>query len=212
MKIVSILNQKGGVGKTTLTLNIGRALSLSGDVVLLVDTDPQMSLFQWRSQSEENAAVVVDAVHDPVKRMLKGFDPDMLDWVIIDSAAKITKDAIETIEVSDVILIPLTASSFDFWASKESIRYIEKRRLDAGGESPKVAFIFNNVRTGTRVLEKLMKKNNLPFPVFDTRAAIRQVYATSVDDGLTVFDTPDKLAKAEIMGITKELRSLASAN
>ena len=210
MKIVSILNQKGGVGKTTLTINIAKALELRGYGVLMVDTDPQASLTQWKSLDKGDVcAPVLQVTEGSISKAIAKYSSDSVDWVIIDSHSKITKAAQETIFCSDIILIPLGASPFDLWACTASIHLIQEIKIERESK-PVTAFVFNAIRSGTKLIDKVRANNNFPFQVFNNSTGMRQVYPESVEAGLTVFDMENKLAQDEINGITSELMEIAN--
>jgi chromosome partitioning protein len=83
--ILSIVNQKGGVGKSTLAVNLGGMIQAAGHKVLLVDTDPQGSLMQWQSVSPE-PTIQVSHYPKPLHRSQVKALEKMADYIIIESA------------------------------------------------------------------------------------------------------------------------------
>jgi chromosome partitioning protein len=84
MKIIAVINFKGGSGKTTSTANLAHAFARSGQSVLAIDADPQGSLLRWSEQGEWTIPTVALPVKDIHKR-LSGFVPASTDIVIIDT-------------------------------------------------------------------------------------------------------------------------------
>ena len=116
--IISVLNQKGGVGKTTLTNNIGMAFHNLGKEVLLVDSDPQGSLRDWNEANDASILPVIgldrETLPNDLKAVQKGYD-----IIIIDGAPQSTKLASAGVKCADIVLIPVTPSPYDVWASSD---------------------------------------------------------------------------------------------
>ncbi|KLB50461.1 peptide transporter, partial [Xanthomonas euvesicatoria] len=71
MKVIAVLNQKGGSGKTTIATHLARALQLDGEDVLLVDSDPQGSARDWGAAKEDNPVTVVGIDRPTIDRDVK---------------------------------------------------------------------------------------------------------------------------------------------
>ncbi len=105
MKVISVLNQKGGAGKTTIATHLATALRLAGHTVLLVDSDPQGSARDWAAVREDHPLSVVGMDRPTIERDLKSIAP--VDFVIIDGAPPQAADlAVSAIKASDFALIP----------------------------------------------------------------------------------------------------------
>ena len=120
-KIISVAQQKGGAGKTTIAANLAVALSRAGYSVALLDTDPQGSLGRWfmtRMESRGEAGLEFSTSSawgvtyecDKLKKLH--------DFVIIDTPPKVDSDLRPALREADVILVPVSASHVDLWATE----------------------------------------------------------------------------------------------
>ena len=125
MPVISILNQKGGSGKTTIAINLARAYQLQGHSVLLVDSDKQGSSRDWQSADENNPIplLVLDqvSIDRDIKKVVNKYK-----YIIVDGSPQATEIAVATIRASNFILIPMQPSPFDIWASSNLIELVKQ--------------------------------------------------------------------------------------
>lgn len=131
--IIAAVGQKGGVGKTTLTLNVACELHERGHKVLLVDTDPQGTLRTWADVAEDHGHVIPTLIvmgptlyrpHE-LPRIADNYD-----FVFIDTkgekANKVQKAALMA---SDVALMPLSNSPADLWGMTDTVSTVEDAQM-----------------------------------------------------------------------------------
>lgn len=206
MKIISFLNGKGGVGKTTLSILVATCLARMGFKVCVVDTDPQGSVTSWNENSNALFDVVI-ATNDreiySLPRTLKYYN-----YVIIDGAAAISSITNAAAMISDVVIIPLSASPLDFAAcsgvlavldARQALKPIEARFL--------ISKAVNNAKM-TTILKESIKETG--FETLRTSTSHRQSYVRSLLEGGTIYDSDDGKAKGEIDLITREILELAA--
>lgn len=206
--IISVLNQKGGVGKTTLAIHISHALVLKGFKVLLVDADPQGSARDWaaaRTDKPPFPVVGLDrpTIHRDLPALVKDFD-----HVVIDGPPRVSDLARSAIIAADLVVVPIQPSSYDIWAADQIIKLIQEASVFK--ENIKSVFVINRkiVKTaiGRDVVEAL---EQYPIPVLKASISQRVAFAESAASGSTVLET-EKLGAAakEVMALVDELMSL----
>lgn len=206
--IVALLNQKGGVGKTTLAVHLAEALSRLDKSVLLVDADPQGSALDWAANRPENPRFPVIGLPKPtLHRELPAIAKNH-DFVLIDGPPRVNELARAAIMASDVVLIPVQPSPFDVWAAKEIVDLLQE--ASAFKENIKSAFVINrkivNTAIGRDVVEAL---SSYPVPVLKASIGQRVAFAESAAQGLTVLHIdPNGPASQEVVFFAKELLEL----
>ena len=204
MPIISLLNPKGGSGKTTLSTNIARAFYERGSKVLLVDSDPQGSASDWHAVREDNPIPIIAYGKPDNLKALPGVAAPY-DYVFIDGAAKLEGMIAASVRVSDVILIPVQPSPYDIWGASDLVDLIKARQEVTEGK-PHAAFIVSRAikRTilGNEITGALTEYN---LPIFHAMTIQRQIYPRTASEGFTVFDDAGKEATAEINAIADEL-------
>jgi chromosome partitioning protein len=205
-KIIAVLNQKGGAGKTTIATNLAHALQLEGHKVILVDSDPQGSARDWNAASDGALVKVIGMDRSTLAKDILAV-VDNHDFIIIDGAPQIADLAIAAIKCADMILIPVQPSPYDIWACEDLVEII-KARQEITDSKPKAAFVISRVIKNTQLgkeIREALEGYNLP--VFKNFTTQRVVYAKSAATGLTVLSTETKEDAAnEIRAIANELK------
>jgi len=206
--IIALLNQKGGVGKTTLAVHIAEAISRTGKSVLLVDADPQGSALDWSENRPDNPSFPVIGLpkanlHKELPALAKNYDV-----VLIDGPPRVNEIARAAIMASDIVLIPVQPSPYDVWAAKEIVDLLQE--ASAFKDNLKSAFVINrkisNTAIGRDVGEAL---GGYSLPVLKASICQRVAFAESAAQGLTVMDVePNGSAAKEIEKLTRELLEL----
>jgi chromosome partitioning protein len=129
MPVLACLNQKGGVGKTTLCTNLATALAVSEKKVLLIDADRQGSALDWSAARKADPLFPVvglpkDTLHREVAVLAAPYD-----WVLIDGPPHLSTVAKSALAASDIVIIPVQPSPYDVWAAKEIVDLVTEVRV-----------------------------------------------------------------------------------
>ena len=132
MKVLAILSQKGGTGKTTLAVNLAvEAARRMGGGVALIDLDPQVSATRWGDARSSGAPVVISCQASRLEHHLDGFRKDRFNWVVIDTAPHSETAALNAARQADLILIPCRPAIFDLRAIAATIEIAEVAKVPA---------------------------------------------------------------------------------
>ena len=125
--IISLVNQKGGVGKTTVAINIAASLKRRNHRILFIDADPQGSATQWHSLEDNNVFEILhhpQPVHkDDIEQLSQNHD-----YLVIDAPPAISDITRSILAVSELSIIPLSPSSLDIWSCWGTLEMIEAAR------------------------------------------------------------------------------------
>lgn len=203
--IIGVLNQKGGVGKTTIAVNMAAVLALQGQRVLLVDADPQGSSLAWSSARE---APPLFSVVGMAKPTLHREMPDLAkdyDAVVIDGAPRVNDLGRAAILASDMVLIPVQPSPYDVWAAADTVTLI--REAQQFKENLKAAFAINRKIAKTAIGRDVASAlEHFGIPVLPAHLCQRVLYAESAAQGLAVSEVaPNGDAARELAALVSSI-------
>ena len=202
--IVGVLSQKGGVGKTTLSLNLASHWHAEGRRVLVVDADPQGSALAWSSaRAAPPIFPVVGMAKPSLHRDLPAIAADY-DVTVIDGAPRVNDLGRAAILASDLVLIPVQPSPFDVWAADDTVQLIQEAQQFK--DTLKAAFAINRKIVNTAIGRDVAGAfADAPFPVLEPTVSQRVLFAESVGQGLTVREI------APASDAAREIAAMAAA-
>ncbi|WP_169546511.1 ParA family partition ATPase [Sneathiella aquimaris] len=198
MKIISLLAQKGGAGKTTLTVHLAVLAASEGNRVLLVDTDPQKSTGDWWREREADEPGLVEITADKIPNVIEAAKEAGVEFVFIDTAPHAEPAAYAASKAADLVLIPTRPSILDLRAIGATTNIIQ----DVGTNA---AIVLNSCPPSrgygeaTLIKEAREALTAYEVPVCPIAIIQRAAMAHSLIDGHSVFEyEPDGKAADEI--------------
>ena len=206
-KVIAVLNQKGGSGKTTIAINLAHALQLQKKKVLIVDADPQGTARDWSESRTTGICPVVGLDRESLARDLPAIT-ESYDWVVIDGPPQLAGISAAAVKVADAVLIPVQPSPYDIWSCADLVDILDARRTVTDG-LPHAAFIVSRAITNTKLSNEVSEAlEEYGLPVLKARTTQRVAYPTTASTGGTVFDDPAGQAAREIEEIRDEVEAI----
>jgi len=206
-KVITIAQQKGGAGKTTVAIHLAVALSQRGKRVAIVDIDPQGSLTQWHMIREERfgegytgltfAALSGWRVGSEVARLRRNHD-----IIIIDSPPHTETEARTAIRNADLIIVPVQPSPTDLWATKATVDL-------ANAEKVPVRVLLNRVPANSKLAQTITKDLS---SLAKSTLGNRVLFASSLMEGRCATETaPGSPAALEVKAFAEEVSRILKA-
>ena len=204
-KVITIAQQKGGTGKTTLSVHLALAFIKYHNLrVAIIDTDPQGSLGKWFMIRTEKKVSNEGLTFKTASLWGAQYEAKTLktdhDIVIIDTPPKIESDARPSIEAADLVLIPMSASHVDFWATGAIVEIAKQA-------NKKILVQINRSNQRSKLIDKtndFIKSLNLLST--NTIVGNRQIYASSMGEGKTAVEKQKKgNAVEEIKNLSEQI-------
>ncbi|MGK9166702.1 AAA family ATPase [Inquilinus limosus] len=209
--IVALLNQKGGVGKTTLALHLAGEWARQGRRVTVIDADPQGSALDWSEQRARAGrprhfgviGLARDTLHREAPEIARG-----VDHIVIDGPPRVAALMRSALLAADLVLIPVQPSPFDGWASAETLRLLEEARQFRPDLLAR--FLLNRCGAGTVIAhDTAMSLARADPPALAVRIGQRVAFADAARSGRLVGEFPrSRIAVREIRMLAAEIERL----
>ncbi len=204
--VITVAQQKGGAGKTTLAANLAVEFARRGLSVALVDTDPQGSLGRWFLQRRsrpagaevEFATASAWGVSYECEKLRRSHD-----LVIVDTPPKADADLRPALREADLVLVPVAGSMVDLWAVDGLMDLVSR-------EGRRALIVLNRLRGGTRLAGEVAAAAEAVGGVATARLGARVTYAEALGEGLAAPDLRGPAAQ-EIAALADEVQAVLAA-
>jgi chromosome partitioning protein len=203
-KLIVIGNQKGGSGKTTITIHLATSLVKLGKKVLIIDADPQLTAYRWSQAKsfrfsslpyEKNKTFLTNLVKENYQKH---------DYVLIDCPPSAESETTYgALLLADLVIVPLVCTPPDLWATVAIRNSIKRAQIT--NKSLQAMILINRYQPRLTVTNKVLEKvQELEIPLFQVKVGQRTAFVESSAQGVTVFELSDKTAIREIEQLTSE--------
>lgn len=204
MKTIVLLSQKGGSGKTTLSLNIAIAAANAKLSTAVIDLDPQQSASRWARLRQADNPVIISGHAPNLAALLSQAHEGGADLAVIDTAPKSESASLTAAKVADLLLIPCQPSSLDLDAVADTVNIAKLAARPA-------AFVLNNCKAGSSLTEMAAEAlGEYGLPLVPVRIGSRVAFVKSLTEGKGVVEFEPKGHSAhEIKQLFTHARRLA---
>lgn len=193
MKIITIAHQKGGVGKSTLAINLAHAFK-DNVPTAVIDLDPQGSIIQ--SASKVKGIEILPWKKNTLEKLGDYF-------VFIDTPPYLSDKLADIFKISDLIIIPTKAGIYDVLACRRTVSLVKKaQKINKG---LKAGIVLNQVNKTTTLTDEAKEAlQNLEVPILKAQISERMNFIRSVALPDGIYSTKDNKAINELNELTKE--------
>lgn len=208
---IGITNLKGGVGKTTISINLAVCFAHMGYKVCVVDTDTNQTSLKWYGVRDSSLPEVAVLGATDAKALNKAVDKlhQDHDIILIDGTPSLSEMTTRIILASDFLIIPIRPGANDFRTMDEFLsRYNQVKELK--GNIP-AYFLMNEFNHRVNVFKAVKETlcDHYGIPILNSAIRSRAAYVESALMGTGVYEHSDNLAKAEMVALTEEILKLS---
>lgn len=203
-RVITVAQQKGGAGKTTLAAHLAVAWAQAGRSVALLDIDPQGSLSAWMARRAARSDGALLLTHSQIPGWRTQREVERLaaqhDLVLIDSPPHAETEGRIAVRAADLVLIPVQPSPIDLWATRPTLDL-------CAGERVPMLIVLNRVPPRTKLTEAVIREvEDLGAPVACNRLGNRTAYAASLVEGSAATESGRRtVAAEEVAALAEEI-------
>lgn len=211
-RIIAVCGLKGGSGKSSLAANLAGQMAKHGTTCLIDADSEQGTATSWNLLRQESTmgrcrAPLSFAKVDNHKELIREIEERTERWVVVDGPPRLAEMTKAAIVMSDLVICPMSTSSVEIWASSDMLNLIaEAKKVRRGIKAMGVWSRYKKTRLSEDIAQQASEVLKLKF--FESKMANRIVYQTAMGQGLTVCETKDKSASAEMTALVNEVIKL----
>lgn len=210
-KIIGIVQLKGGAGRSTIATNLAAALSRKGATAIIDCDIPQGTSASWYALREAEGKadqLTLGTAGNHVELLTQIQKMEDQKYIVLDAPPRIAEMTRAILMMADLLLIPLTPSAAEIWATTDLLETIEEARQ--ARPDLKARIVWNKYRQQTKSAQELSTavKEELKIPALKNKLGYRVGYSEALARGLAGDEWPDKNTKAEIQALTNEIEKL----
>ena len=208
-QIITVAQQKGGAGKTTIAAHIAVSLSQTGRSVAIIDIDPQGSLTNWHDLREQRFGIgytglnFISSAGWRVESAINNLRDDY-DYVVIDAPPHTETESKTAIRSADLIIIPMQASPTDLWATSTTIEFAQSENIP-------VKILLNRFNPHAKLAKEIISQ--VTVEMFKNYLGNRVAFSTCFLTGIAVTESaPNSQAASEVKAVTQEILKIFANN
>ncbi len=205
MKVITIAQQKGGAGKTTIAAHLAVSLAQTGKRVAIIDIDPQGSLTNWHSLREKKFGIgytglnFVTSAGWRVESAISNLRGNV-DYVVIDAPPHTETESKTAIRASNLIIIPMQPSPTDLWATSTTTDFAQSEKIPA-------KILLNRYNPQSKLTKEIIAQ--LQGDLFKCSLGNRVAFSSCFLSGVTVTEcVPNSVAADEIRALSREVLTI----
>lgn len=213
-KIISVIQVKGGTGRSTVSTNLAGELAKKGKTVLIDCDQPQATSTSWyavRSQQgltqDLLGGLQADTASSHQELVAKVEQHAKADYIVLDGPPRLAELTRAILILADANIVPVGASTAEIWATSDLVELVK----EAKAIRPIVArMLWTRYRANTKLAQELaeLASKELGLAAMETVLGMRVAYMVALGEGLTVAETTDRTAKAECISLVEETLKL----
>ena len=216
IKIIGVIQVKGGAGRSTVSTNLAGELSKQGKTVLIDCDMPQGTAASWfavRQQAETRQSqlfsenLIADTATNHRELVAKVEQYQDADYIVLDGPPRIAELTRAILVLADLCLVPVGASKAEIWATSDLLALVEEAKKV---KPVKARMVWTRHRPHTKLAQELseLAAKELGLVALSTSLGFRVAYMQALGEGLTVAELAEPSAKAEIRLLTAEVQKL----
>jgi chromosome partitioning protein len=209
MYVVAILGQKGGSGRSTLSVSLATAAERAGKPALILDLDPQATACKWSDRRKSDSPIVLDSQPARVANAIAKAKEGGIEWVSVDTPPRSAEAALAAAKVADLIVMPIRAQINDLETVPNTLDLIATASRARKGPIPTLAILNAVAPRGNRHDQARAGLKEMGIEVCEQTLGQRAAFGDAAALGLSVLEhDPAGKSAEELRAVYKAILAL----